>query len=74
MRRDRWRELERVAERGVEIDEQLQKKCAYYLLFRFVKFIDKKTEEERVGQQLVCKDCSCELPNPKCKHSSILSW
>jgi len=74
MRVSRERELTRVAEKGVDVDPQLISKCAYYPLFRFVRFIDKETGELIQGQQLVCKDCSIETPNKRCKRSSILSW
>ena len=73
MRRDRIAELERVAEKG-EVDNELISKCAYYPLFKFVKFVDKKTGEIVQGQQLVCRDCSYAVPNERCKHSDMLKW
>jgi hypothetical protein len=74
MRENRKRELSRVMEKGAQIDNELVSKCAYYPLFRFCKFVDKKTGDLIVGQQLVCKNCSIIEPNLRCKHSSILSW
>lgn len=74
MRRARIRELERVTERGIKIDTQLVNKCAYYPLFRFIKFKSKETDEIITGHQLLCKDCSFEIPNERCKHSINLIW
>jgi hypothetical protein len=74
MRKERSSELERVLERGFDIDQSLLNECAYYPLFRYVDFYDKKTDEHIKGQQLVCKDCNITEPNARCKHYSTLLW
>lgn len=61
--------LERVAEKGYEIDRELASYCAYYPLFKFVRFEDKKTGDIVQGQQLVCKDCTRAYGNKKCSHN-----
>ena len=73
MREARARELTRVMDK-TNIDQQLLSKCAYYPLFRFIDFINKKTGERIRGQQLICKECSMPEPNPKCKHHINLVW
>ncbi len=60
--------LSRVQERGYTIDQALLNYCAYYPLFGYVRFYDKETEEWIQGQRLVCKDCTKDSPNIKCKH------
>ncbi len=74
MRKGRESELSRVLEKGYDINHSLLSKCGYYPLFRFIKFIDKKTGNLIQGQQLVCKDCTTNEPNQKCKHHSTLEW
>jgi hypothetical protein len=74
MRQSRIDELTRVMEKNEQINEELLSKCAYYPLFRFIDFIDKKTNERIVGQQLVCKKCSVSEPNKRCKRHAILLW
>lgn len=74
MRAARERELTRIIEKGVQIDNELLSKCAYYPLFRFCKFIDEETGNLIVGQQLVCKKCSVIEPNKRCKRHTILLW
>ncbi len=74
MRESRERELSRVMEKGATIDQELSSKCAYYPMFRFCKFIDKKTGELIQGQQLICAKCSVDEPNKRCKRHTILLW
>jgi hypothetical protein len=74
MRNDRQRELERVQEKGIDVDMELVNKCAYYPLFTFTKFIDKKTDEEVQGHKFVCKNCSYAKPNKSCRHACNLRW
>lgn len=67
------RELSRVMERGLQVDYKLQSKCAYYPLFRYVRFVNDDGEVIQ-GQQFMCKECSIYFPNKRCKHHTILMW